>query len=158
MFDQKKYRIEHREKQREYMKVYMKKYYPKHKDEYNICSKKWIKDHPEKRRLIHKKYRNQLRDKIIELLGGKCSNLNCAVIGGMTDWRALQIDHVNGGGNIEKQKYQRSMYSYYKHILEQIKDGSKDYQLLCANCNWIKRYENKECPQLKISAGILKKE
>lgn len=21
---------------------------------------------------------------------------------------------------------------------------SKDYQLLCANCNWIKRYENKE--------------
>ena len=29
------------------------------------------------------------------------------------------------------------------HNIEQIKKEKK-YQLLCANCNWIKRFENKE--------------
>jgi hypothetical protein len=32
----------------------------------------------------------------------------------------------------------------YRAILREIKAGSKDYQLLCANCNWIKKYEKGE--------------
>jgi len=35
-------------------------------------------------------------------------------------------------------------FSYYRFILNEIKAGSKDYQLLCANCNWIKKFEEKE--------------
>jgi hypothetical protein len=71
----------------------------------------------------------------------------------MTDPRALQIDHVHGGGSGKRTREHRGPNeTYYNHILKEIKAGSRDYQLLCANCNWIKRYENKEIggrPRLK---------
>lgn len=60
---------------------------------------------------------------------------------GFTDIRALQIDHVNGGGSKERKQAKKGIY---KHILDKIKNGSKEYQVLCANCNWIKRCENRE--------------
>lgn len=73
------------------------------------------------------------RLEIIELLGGKC--VRCDFI----DIRALQIDHVHGGGN--KIRNQLSWWKIYKLV---INDKTGSYQLLCANCNWIKRVENKE--------------
>jgi hypothetical protein len=80
----------------------------------------------------------RMRKEILELLGGKC--IRC----GFSDSRALQIDHINGGGYKEKSKF-KTTWKWYQFILEQLKNGSKDYQLLCANCNWIKRSEDKEC-------------
>lgn len=97
---------------------------------------------PEGRKQM-REYRDRIRLEIIRLLGGKCSNPNCLIPNGCSDIRCLQIDHVNGGGRKELEKF-NSRVLYYKFVLEQIKSGSKDYQLLCANCNWIKKYENKE--------------
>lgn len=75
---------------------------------------------------------------IISYLGGKC--VKC----GFSDWRALQIDHVNGGGSKERvATCGANMAGYYKRIKE---DKTGRYQLLCANCNWIKKYENNETP------------
>jgi len=79
----------------------------------------------------------KLREEILELLGNKCSNPNCSVVGGMSDSRALQIDHINGGGCKERKKL--SIIPYYQHILQSIRKGEEKYQLLCANCNVIKR-------------------
>jgi len=150
----KNYRETHQEQTKKYQKTYRKKhkgkmrkylvdYYMKNKD---TLSKKDRKNYIKNRdsslsraKVIHQK----IRTEIIDLLGGKCSNPNCAVIGGMTDIRCLQIDHVNGGGNKEAKRFSAGSI-YYKHILEAIKNGSKNYQLLCANCNWIKRCENRE--------------
>lgn len=84
-----------------------------------------------------KKRRRLAKEEIYRLLGSKCAHC------GFADPRAFQIDHVNGGGTKEKRKYQRA-YTYYMHILNEIKSGSKDYQLLCANCNLIKVIENNE--------------
>jgi hypothetical protein len=72
---------------------------------------------------------------LITKLGGKC--VRC----GFDDPRALQIDHVNGGGAREVHSFP-NRHRYYKHLLSDVSDK---YQLLCANCNWIKREENKEC-------------
>lgn len=74
----------------------------------------------------------ELRRQVFNMFGNKC--LKC----GFDDARALQIDHINGGGN----KHVRSVFilTRYRAIL---KDPT-GFQLLCANCNWIKRYENKE--------------
>lgn len=69
---------------------------------------------------------------IFEALGGKC--VRC----GFSDIRALQIDHIHGGGRNEIQRM--GWPAYYKKVL----DASEGYQLLCANCNWIKRSERKE--------------
>lgn len=76
-----------------------------------------------------------LRNKIITYLGKKC--VRC----GFDDYRALQIDHVNGGGNVERKIYWQTI-QYYNHILTLL--STNKYQLLCANCNWIKREENNE--------------
>jgi hypothetical protein len=90
-------------------------------------------------------YNHKLHMEIHHLLGDKC--ISC----GFSDWRALQIDHINGGGHRDRIRRcgKKGMgkvggSQYYRYILRQIKLGSKDYQLLCANCNWIKRYEKNE--------------
>lgn len=86
----------------------------------------------------HKQWAKKQRLELIKLLGGKC--IWC----GESDWRCLQIDHVHGGGRKERKKFKGSTTSYYSFVIKQIKAGSKDYQLLCANCNWKKKYENEE--------------
>ena len=86
----------------------------------------------------------KLRIKILEKLGNKCSNPCCAWINedgsrGCTDFRCLQIDHKKGGGKKELKNLSRK--NYYKKVLA---DTTDSYQILCANCNWIKRVLNKE--------------
>ena len=56
------------------------------------------------------------------------------------DERTLQIDHISGNGKLEIMSF-KNRTDYYCHVLE---NKENKYQLLCANCNWIKRYENKE--------------
>jgi hypothetical protein len=90
-----------------------------------------------KRRKWHKEYNARLKKAVFDILGRRC--VTC----GFNDERALQIDHVKGGGSEErKTKGGRYIYSI---VLKNIADGKKDYQILCTNCNWIKRAENGEC-------------
>ena len=70
-----------------------------------------------------------------QILGTRCT------ICGFNDIRALQIDHRNGGGNKERKTIFRSPRQFYKAV---ITDGGQKYQLLCANCNQIKRIEQRE--------------
>lgn len=72
-------------------------------------------------------------------MGGRCKNC------GFSDERALQIDHINGGGVKEKKNVKTNYNSFLlKQIQEDKEQFIKKYQLLCANCNWIKKAENKE--------------
>lgn len=84
-------------------------------------------------------HRLEVRIKIIRLLGGKCANpFNVPHPDWCNDFRCLQIDHINGGGT-KMRKISSNYDEYYRHILKEIESGSKDYQCLCANCNWLKR-------------------
>lgn len=93
----------------------------------------------------HKKYRSpnqkeylrNLRKSVVEALGGKC--VRC----GFDDIRALQIDHVNGGG-VKELRNKTYKGSYHSNVLKSFLAKENKYQLLCANCNWIKRVENNE--------------
>ncbi len=69
---------------------------------------------------------------------------------GFTDIRALQIDHINGGG-VQELKVVSSTDRVYRAILKN-PDKTK-YQILCANCNWIKRVENRECRR-KVNGSL----
>jgi len=112
-------------------------------------AKKQCKDyHIKHRKEIYKQKQrriNECKDKIMYLLGNKCANPNCPILPEKLDKRALQIDHIHGGGNKEKKNFS-GREGYYGYILKQIKSGSKDYQLLCAYCNWIKRFESGVIP------------
>jgi hypothetical protein len=100
---------------------------------------KYFSEYNKKRRESERKrlalFHTTQRKEIIDLLGGKCSRC------GFDDYRALQIDHVEGGGRKEIESLKSS---YLFHVIKEIKAGSKKYQCLCANCNWIKKWENKE--------------
>lgn len=85
----------------------------------------------------NKKTYQLIRSKVIDGYGGKCNRC------GFTDPRALQVDHVNGGGTQETaNRWKGSVRSFlYWLVNNNFPDG---YQLLCANCNSIKRIENQE--------------
>jgi len=83
------------------------------------------------RREYSKTARANRRLRIIDLLGGCCARC------GMNDVRILQIDHKDGGGSKETARvgWQSGLYKL-------VRENPEKYQLLCPNCNWIKRIEN----------------
>ena len=85
----------------------------------------------------------QLRERVIQMLGGKCA------VCGIDDRRVLQIDHKDGRGAEDRRTYKRgrnSSIDYLNHIIEH----TANYQILCANHNWIKRVDNNEhSPRVK---------
>ncbi len=105
----------------------------KSKAEYMRVLRKRNPEMLERARIWRRQYFKDIRLLAVKALGGKC--IRC----GFTDTRALQIDHINGGGNKEAEKIGR-----IKIYMKAIKNIDKEYQLLCANCNWIKLFENGE--------------
>ena len=90
-------------------------------------------------RANHKRYRDKTRQTAIDHLGGIC--IEC----GFSDPRALQFDHINGCPSDERK------WTQVKTFLDVLKyKPNTKYQLLCANCNWIKRYTANECTGPKI--------
>ena len=106
--------------------------------------KQWQKEYRgknmERIRKNNDRYNHNVRHKVVDSLGGKCKRC------GFEDIRALQIDHINGGGYQEIKK--NSAKVRYRLVLESVQRKENKYQLLCANCNWIKRYEDKEKREL----------
>ena len=92
----------------------------------------WRVTHKVEARNWCKRWRQRMRIDLIQKMGGKC--IKC----GFSDWRTLQIDHVNSDGFKEPKG---GWLQYRKKVLA---DKKNKYQLLCSNCNWIKRYENNE--------------
>lgn len=83
----------------------------------------------------------KVREQIINLLGGKCASCRYNI-----DVRALCIDHKNGGGTRERNQ-RGGDHRFY--ILKKILQGSTEYQILCANCNQIKKEILKEHGKIK---------
>lgn len=111
-------------------------YYKKNRIRIIQNAKRYADNHREKVRNYRRNYLRQYRINVIEHLGGCC--IKC----GFHDPRALQIDHVMGDGIHEQRRL--GTFNSYLHWKEVLKDKTGKYQLLCANCNWIKRAENEE--------------
>jgi hypothetical protein len=92
----------------------------------------------------------RLRNTLINALGGKC--IYC----GIKDRRCLQFDHINGHGRqqLGKQFGVTSGNSVYLYYINNIEEFKSTYQLLCANCNIIKKIENHEDANIKYTRGI----
>jgi hypothetical protein len=125
-----RYRKAHREAIRDVDRQYREA----HREERNATIREKRKSGEWKPSAPSSRSRAKLRQQIVAALGGKCQRC------GFDDWRALQVDHINGGGTRHRGSYV-SMHRYYKDILASAQAQSGEYQLLCANCNQIKRYE-----------------
>ncbi len=140
---------EYREGRKEEINKYAKAYYKLHREEilekanrYNEERKEYLKKYriENRTRLLQraKQIRDDLRKTILNLLGNKCCKC------GFDDTRAIQIDHVNGNGIEDRDSLYAS--TYYRKVIKSIEKDEGKYQLLCSNCNWIKRVENEELP------------
>lgn len=76
------------------------------------------------------------RKTLLTIFGNKCCKCS------FDDSRALNIDHVNGGGTVERERIGGGYYSYL--LRKSDEELKRDYQLLCCNCNQIKKIENNE--------------
>lgn len=81
---------------------------------------------------LNEDLRKRNRFALIEAMGGACERC------GFSDPRALQIDHVGGGGAREPRARHGKKWAEY------VLAHRDEFALLCANCNWIKRAENEE--------------
>lgn len=82
---------------------------------------------------------SERKKKVYEALGNVCTHC------GFSDYRALQIDHVHGFGKRDKiNKRHTNAKAFYLFVYESVSKNEGKYQILCANCNWIKRYSQKE--------------
>ena len=108
-------------------------WYQKNKERSSITTRSWQKNNRDRHLKTSRKYRQGIRYQVLNMFVGECAHC------GIRDHRVLQIDHVNGRGFIERTEIGNN--GIMKKILT---EGTHGYQLLCANCNWIKRAENNE--------------
>ena len=141
----KEYQKRWRARNRDKCNQYSREWYRRNKKKAYAATKRWVKLNPKKVRAAWKRWRDKLRTRVLEKLGNKCANKSCQWQNrdgsrGCKDSRCLQIDHIQGGGTQENLELSRPQF--YTKVLN---DTLGLYQLLCANCNWIKRHTNQEC-------------
>jgi hypothetical protein len=111
--------------------------------------KKWRANNVSKHRECQRTHRYTVRREILILLGGEI----CVHCGYDKDWRCLQIDHIHGGGRHDPRTNVGSgtnMWALRNWLIGHQDEARLIYQVLCANCNWIKRHENGEQPNGKV--------
>ena len=118
---------------RERRKPKLAAYRKNNREKIRKAVKAWQERNTERVRAYCRAFYQKRKADVYKLLGDRCKRC------GFTDPRALQIDHINGGG-LKQFRELKNYVLYLKLVLE----TPENYQLLCANCNWIKRHENGE--------------
>lgn len=83
-----------------------------------------------------KNYRECLRNSLLNILGGaKCTEC------GFNGMAALQFDHIYNDGAKDRKRF-NSHNSFLKYYVTHEDEAKEKLQVLCANCNWMKRGEH----------------
>lgn len=141
--------------EREKAAAYMREWRAKNPDRAREISRagneKYVSKNPATRRKSARDYNARRRAETVEFYGGKC--VRC----GFADIRALHVDHINGGGKKERDAGRHGLFELWKITKDDPVMARATFQLLCANCNSIKRHENYEftyIAQLRKAAGL----
>lgn len=134
---------------------YNREYYRQHKDSIMRVKKIWRDKNKDKRRGYNHNFRQKhlYRIRIHEgyyreamlLYALDVFGHHACVRCGFKDKRALQFDDINAFGNSGRKK-RRVGLVLQCWIVNNPEKAKKKYQVLCANCNWMKRWENNEVP------------
>lgn len=138
---------------RKYYKETSIKWYAKNREKILACRAKLLElpGARQRKNELHKIRMIFWKNKAMNMLGKICKKC------GFSDERALQIDHINSDGRLDRKTCRGT---YYKHIVDSINRNEVKYQILCANCNWIKvrekseyknvrKYDYKKCESIK---------
>lgn len=126
-------------------------YRERNKHVINIRNRKWIDDNKQKSKDCANRYIEKNRDLIsaknkVARVRLKYETLSFYSNGdpvcnscGFDNFHALTIDHINGDGNKHRKEIHSHVYSWIKR-----NNYPCGFQVLCMNCQWIKRFENDE--------------
>jgi hypothetical protein len=156
---------------KEKLRAYRHHYYETHKEQIRERNKKYKRDKEKDRvyRTLHKEHRLELQrtsragNKVaykqdyrkrnlmekVKALSHYSSDgkIKCARCG-FDDIRALSIDHVNGQGSKHRKEVGYHTYRWLK-----ANDYPSGFQILCMNCQFIKRAEKQECDRRNKGGG-----
>ena len=93
--------------------------------------KNWIATKRSKDRDSQRRYWKKIRKQVIDKLGGRCINCGC------DNPDALEINHINGGGNEDK-RINGNGKQFYLHILNGTRK-TDDLEMTCIVCNALHR-------------------
>jgi len=135
-------------------KEYDRLYHILNREKRNQCAKEWRMAHPQRYREIQRKSYYKHREKTLkrrvnwyqslkeEVLtyygGGRLACVKC----GFNNKYALTLDHINGNGARERLMLGKRGDTIYRYVKRN--NWPAGYQTLCMNCQFIKRYEEKE--------------
>jgi len=74
------------------------------------------------------KYARKIRVDVLDKLGGVCVKCGC------NNKAALEINHINGGGSVERKKQKHNTKGFYLDILKG-RRTTNDIELTCKICN-----------------------
>lgn len=105
----------------------------KAREQKRISMKRLRNENPEKYAAQSRKAKAKEREQLYDLYGHVCAMC------GFSDKRALSLDHRMNNGNYERKLLgERGVYRKAKSVF--LPD---EYQILCMNCQFIKRVEDK---------------
>ena len=122
------------------------RYYSSNPEKFKIRNRLWWKNNPTKTKDIHINSRLKLRKDVFAILGGGNPRCNCC---GEKKTEFLSVDHINGGGNKERETNNLSSSDQFYRFVRDSNNPKLKYQILCFNCNLAKGF-NGSCPHNKI--------
>ena len=102
-------------KTKEELRKYSRELYHKHRDV----------------KLLRRKELTEIRKQMVFILYGE----RCQYCG-FSDKRALQLDHVQNDGAVERRRNGKNVSTIWRDAAKHFNPDK--YQILCSNCNWIK--------------------
>jgi hypothetical protein len=133
---------EHYQKHKQQIKEYQNR--PEIKEKNRIWRKQYYQLHKKYRNDYNKSYSANVKTEVFKHYSPELKCQKC----GFNDLRALSIDHINGGGRKHRKEIggQGNLYTWL--VKNNYPNG---FQVLCMNCQFIKRIENCETGRVKKS-------
>ena len=143
---QNKYYNKHKDRAKKYYELNREKirrrkkiYYKKRRQYFLNCSKIWAQKHYLQKVTRERLYRLNIKKRVIGHYSPKLICKRC----GFSDLRVLTIDHIKGDGARHRSNIGKAAGGeFYRWLIKN--NFPKGFQILCMNCQWIKRIENDE--------------
>ena len=120
----------------EELKRYARQYRLKNHDRIQSIDHRHYMDNRDRSLAYHKTHRAAIKCEVMRHYSPSLTCQRC----GIADLRVLSVDHIDGGGNAHK-KREGTTNIYYWLKRHGFPPG---FQILCMNCQWIKKVENHE--------------
>jgi hypothetical protein len=145
------YSKDYYDRNREKCKKQIRESHLRHRESRLKSQKEYRREHYEevttKARAYDRKVNKELKIETLSAYGG----VKCAVCGYNKDYRALDLDHINGGGNKERIKTGINGGIKFYNILRKQGFPDKDkYRVLCRNCNWLEYLDNRQLKKAEV--------